>query len=63
MNIVKGVERRMTQGTDRTGSDDRERGRKEQCSDKKDEKRRARGGRVIIRKTNGRKTTENMTCR
>ena len=53
----------MTKETDGIESDDRERGRKEQCSDKKDEERRLRGGRVITRKTNGERRTENMTCR
>ena len=40
-------------------------GRKEQCSDKKDEDRRLRGGRASAsaRKTNGERTTENMACR
>ena len=42
-----------------TESDDRERGWKEQCSDKKNEERRLRGWRVIARKTNGERTTEN----
>ena len=41
----------MTKETDGIESDNRERGRKEQCSDKKDEERRLRGGRVITRKT------------
>ena len=52
----------MTKETDGIESDDRERGWKEQCSDKKDEERRLRGGRAIVRKTNGERTTENMTC-
>ena len=41
-SIVKGMEMRMTKETDGIESDDRERGRKEQCSDKKDEERRER---------------------
>ena len=43
--IVKRVEMRMTKETDGIESDCKERGRKEQCSDKKDEERRLRGGR------------------
>ena len=50
-DLVKGVDLRMTKGTDGIESDDREKGRKEQCSEKKDEERRLRGGRVITRKT------------
>ena len=61
--IVKGVETRMTKEKDGIESDDRERGWKEQCSDKKDENRRLRGGRAIARETNGERTTENMTYR
>ena len=53
----------MTKGTDGIESDDRERGRKDQCSDKKDEERRLRGGRASARKTNGERTPENMTSR
>jgi len=48
---------RMTKETDGIENDDRERGRKEQCSDKEVEERRIRGGRVITRKTNGERTT------
>ena len=55
MDTVKRMEMRMTKQTDGIESDDRKRGRKEQCSDKKDEERRLRGGRVITRKTNGKK--------
>ena len=49
---------RITKETDR-------RSRKEQCSNKKDEDRRLRGGRASTsaRKTNGERTTENMACR
>ena len=56
--IVKGMEMRITKETDG-------RGRKDQCSDKKDEDRRLRGGRASAsaRKTNGERTTENMACR
>ena len=56
--IVKGMEMRITKETNG-------RGRKEQCSDKKDEARRLRGGRASAsaRKTNGERTTENMACR
>ena len=61
--IVKGVEMRMIKETDGIESDDRERGRKEQCIDKKDEERRLRGVRAIARKTNGERKTENITCR
>ena len=43
----------MTKGTDGIERDDRERGWKEQCSDKKDEEMTLTGGRVIKRKTNG----------
>ena len=50
MDSVKGIEMRMTKETDGIESDDRERGRKEQCSDKEDEERRLRGGRAITRK-------------
>ena len=50
--VVKGMEMRITKETDG-------RGRKEQCSDKKDEDRRLRGGRARTRKTNGERTTEN----
>ena len=39
------------------------RGRNEQCSDKKDEDRRLRGGRANARKTNGERTRESMACR
>ena len=39
------------------------RGRNEQCSDKKDEDRRLRGGRVSARKTNGERTRESRACR
>ena len=39
------------------------RGRNEQCSDKKDEDRRLRGGRASARKTNGERTRESMACR
>ena len=38
-------------------SDGKERGRKEQCSDKTNEERTLRGGRVIGKKTNGERTT------
>ena len=61
--LVKGMEMRMNKKTDGIESDDRERGRKEQCKDKTDEKRRLRGGRGIARKRNGERTTENMTRR
>ena len=61
--IAKGMEMRIIKETDGTESDDRERGRKQQCSDKKDEERRLRGGRASARKTHGKRTTENMTCR
>ena len=44
-------------------SDGKERGRKEQCSDKQNEERRLRGGKMITGKINGERTTENMTCR
>ena len=54
--IVKGMEMKITQGTD--GRD-----RKEQSSDKKDEDRRFRGGRASARKTNGERTRESMACR
>ena len=56
--IVKGMEMRIAKETDG-------RGRKEQCSDKKDEDRRLRGGRAraSARKTNGERTTGKMTCR
>ena len=37
-DIVQGMELRMTKGTDRIESDDRERGQKEHCSDKNDRK-------------------------
>ena len=40
--IVKGMEMRMTKDTDGIESDDKERGWKEECSDKKDEERRLR---------------------
>ena len=53
----------MTKETDGIEIDDRERRRKEQCSDKKDEGRRLRGRRASARKTTGETTTENMTCR
>ena len=62
-DIVKGMEMRITKGTGGIESDDMERGRKEQCSDKKDEVRRLGGGRTIARKTNEERTTENVTCR
>jgi len=39
--IVKGMEMRMIKETDGTESDDRETGRKHQCSERKDEKRRS----------------------
>jgi len=57
VTIVKGLDLRMTKGTDKIQSDDCERGRKEQCGDKKDEERTLRGGRAITRKTNGERTT------
>ena len=38
-------------------SDDRERGRKGQCSEKEDEERKLRGGRACARKTNEERTT------
>ena len=44
--IVKGMEMRITKETDGIESNDREKGRKEQCSDKEDEERRLRGGRA-----------------
>ena len=53
----------MTKETDGIESDDRERGRKEQCSDKKDDERRLGGGRPIAKKSNGERTTENTPCR
>ena len=56
-DIAKGVETRMTKETDGIESDGKERGRKEQCRGKTDEERRLRGGTVIIRKTNGERTT------
>ena len=52
----------MTKETDGIENDDRVRVRKEQCSDKKDEERKLRGGRAIARKTNGERTTQYMTC-
>ena len=55
-NIVKGMELRITKETDG-------RGRKEQCSDKKDEDSIPRGGRASARKANGERTSENMACR
>ena len=61
--IVKGMEMGMTKDMDRIESDDRERSRKKQWSDKKEEERTLRGRMVIARKTNGERTTENMTCR
>jgi len=42
---------RITKETDGIESDDRESGRKEQCSDNKDEDRRLRGGRASAMKT------------
>ena len=54
---VKGMETRMTKETDGIESDGKERGRKEQCRDKTDEKRRLKGGRVNARTTNGERTT------
>ena len=54
--IVQGMEVKIAKETDG-------RGRKEQCSDKKDEDRRLRGGRASTRKTNGERTTENMAWR
>ena len=54
--IVKGVEMRITKETDGMG-------RKEQCSDKKDEDRRLRGGSASVRKPNGERTADNMACR
>ena len=48
-NIVEGMEMRMIKETDGLESDDREKGGKEQCSDKKDEKRRLGEGKVIAR--------------
>ena len=53
--IVKGMEMRMTKPTDGIESDDRERGWKEQCSDKKDEERRLKGGRVDCKENKWRK--------
>ena len=53
----------MTKEIDGIESDDRERGRKEQCSETKDEERTLRGRRMITRKTNGERSTENITCR
>ena len=44
-------------------SDDRERGRKEECSDKKEEESRLRGRKVIAREEIGEPTTENMSGR
>ena len=55
-DIVKGLEMKIPKETDG-------RGRNEQCSDKKDEDRRLRGGRVSARKTNGERTRESMACR
>ena len=55
-DIVKGLEMKITKETDG-------RGRNEQCSHKKDEDRRLRGGRVSARKTNGERTRESMACR
>ena len=55
-DIVKGLEMKITKETDG-------RGRNEQCSDKKDEDMRLRGGRVSARKTNGERTRESMACR
>ena len=52
---VKGMEVRMIKETDGTESDDRERGRNQQCSDKKDEERRLRGGRASASKNRWRK--------
>ena len=46
---------RMTKETDGIESDDRERGRKDEYSEKKDEERRLRGWRAIQRKPNGEK--------
>ena len=62
-DIVKRMEMRMTKYTYVIESESKERGRKEQCNDKKDEERRLRGGRVIARRQNGERTIENMTCR
>ena len=62
-DIVKGMDTRMTKGTDGRVSNGKERGRKEQSRDKTDEERSLRGGRVIARKPNGERTTENMACR
>ena len=61
--IVKGMEMRMSKETYGTESDDRETGRKQQSSDKKDEERKLRGGRASARKTDEERTTENLTCR
>ena len=55
-DIVKGLEMKITKESDG-------RGRNEQCSHKKDEDRRLRGGRVSARKTNGERTRESMACR
>ena len=62
-DIVKGLELRKTNETVEIESDDRERDRTAQCSDKKDEEKRLRGGRVTAREHIGERTTENMTCR
>ena len=55
-DIVKGLEMKITKETDG-------RGRNEQCSHKKDEDMRLRGGRVSARKTNGERTRESTACR
>ena len=55
-DIVKGLEMKITKETDG-------RGRNEQCSHKKDEDMRLRGGRVSARKTYGERTRESTACR
>ena len=62
-DIVKGMEMRMTKETNGIESDDMEKGRTEQYSEKNGDDRRLRGGRASARKTNGERTTKNMTYR
>ena len=61
--IVKGMETRITKGSDGIESSGKERGQTEQHRDKIGEERSMRAGRAIARKTNGERTTENVTCR
>ena len=48
---MKGVDLRMTKETVGIEGDDRERDRTEQCSDKKEEEKRLKGGKVIASET------------